>query len=264
MDWTNSSLTDVGRALIAECQGSGLALNITNCSTSSHDYSSSDISTLTALEDIEQTVAVSEKYGSGDSVRVVANFDNTSITTSYNIYSYGLYANNGGSDVLLLVGCTDSPVTVPAISEVVWQALFDSVIKIDNAPTITITVNPAYNATQEYVQNYVKDKLESVTTITIPADDTTNYTTLQDKDGVDYYYIDIPVTGMTEDYVGTNALTPKMIDPSDTTNFSISEWEEVRDTYFAMIMSMWSYNGYVRAYMYELPDIDFQVQLYGV
>lgn len=120
------------------------------------------------------------------------------------------------------------------------------------------------NATNQEVNNLV-NKLTSVITITIPADDTTNYTTLTDKDGVDYYNIQIPVTGIDADYVGTQPLTPKMIDPSDTTNFSIAEWEEVRDTYFPMIMSAWGRaGGYVDIYLYELPDKDFQVQLYGV
>lgn len=109
------------------------------------------------------------------------------------------------------------------------------------------------------------NKINKITTITIPADDTTNYTTLTDKDGVDFYNIRIPVAGMNADYVGTQPLTPKMIDPSDTTNFSIAEWEEVRDTYFPMIMSAWGRaGGYVDIYLYELPDKDFQVQLYGV
>lgn len=109
------------------------------------------------------------------------------------------------------------------------------------------------------------NKLNKIVSITIPADTTTNYTTLTDKDGVDYYNIQIPVAGMNADYVGTQPLTPKMIDPSDTTNFSIAEWEEVRDTYFPMIMSAWGRaGGYVDIYLYELPDKDFQVQLYGV
>lgn len=109
------------------------------------------------------------------------------------------------------------------------------------------------------------NKLSEIVSVTIPADDTTNYTTLTDKDGVDYYNIQIPVAGMNADYVGTQPLTPKMIDPSDTTNFSIAEWEEVRDTYFPMIMSAWGRaGGYVDIYLYELPDKDFQVQLYGV
>lgn len=111
----------------------------------------------------------------------------------------------------------------------------------------------------------VKDKLTSALSITIPADDTTNYTTLTDKDGVDYYNIQIPVTGMTADYVGTQPLTPKMKDPAEPTNFSIAEWEEIRDSYFPMIMACFGRaGGYVDVYLYDLPDKDFDVYLYGV
>lgn len=260
--WTKCLITDAGRNLIATCQANARTLHITNCVSSSHDYHNDTIESLTSLLNIEQTVQINDKIvENSTTVKLIANFDNSTLTTGYDFYTYGIYANDGiGSDVLLLVGVTDTPDSVPAVSIAPWQAIINTHIAIANMPSVVVQVNPAANATMEYVNN----KLKSVATITIPADTTTNYTALQDKDGVDYYYIDIPVADMTEDYVGTNVLTPKMINPSDTTNFSISEWEELRDTYFAMIMSIWSYNGYVRVFMYELPDIDFQVQLYGV
>ncbi len=111
----------------------------------------------------------------------------------------------------------------------------------------------------------IEEILDSVTTITIPADTGSNYTTLTDKDGVDFYNIQIPVTGMTADFVGTQPLTPKMIDPSDTTNFSIAEWENVRDNYMPLILGCFGRaGGYVDIYLYDKPDIDFLVNLYGV
>lgn len=265
--WTKCLITDIGRNLIATCQANARTLYVTNCVSSSHDYHNDTIEDLTSLLDIEQTVQVNDKTVENlTTVKLMANFDNSTLATGYDFYTYGIYANDGvGSDVLLLVGVTDAPDSVPAISTAPWQAIINTHIAIANIPNVEVQVNPAANATQEYVQNYVKDKLESITTITIPADDTTNYTTLTDKDGVDFYNIRIPVAGMNADYVGTQPLTPKMIDPSDATNFSIAEWEEVRDTYFPMIMSAWGRaGGYVDVYLYELPDKDFQVQLYGV
>ena len=263
-DWNRYKITNAGLALIAEAEAQGLALTFTNLKTSSHDYSSTTLETLTALEDIEQTFVLSEKNNEDSKVKLTANLNNISLLTGYTFNTYGLYANIGGTDVLMFVATCNNPDEVPSSSASAWQTIINSYLTISNDVNVTINVDLSANATQQYVQNYVKNKLESVATITIPASTGSNYTTLQDKDSTNYYYIDINVAGMTADYVGTNALTPKMINPSDTTNFSILEWEELRDTYFAMIMAMWSYNGYVRVFMYELPDTDFQVQLYGV
>ena len=112
----------------------------------------------------------------------------------------------------------------------------------------------------------IEEILDSSTSITIPADTGSNYTTLTDKDGVDYYYIDIPVTGMIADYNGLKPVEPVLPDPSDPTNFSLADNESIVNDYFSLIIDggVRSYNGYVRVFVTEKPDTDFDVYLYGV
>lgn len=159
--WTRNIITNVGKNLIAQCQAESKALNITKCALSSHNYYNESLSTLTALEDIKQEANINEKYvESNDKVKVLANFDNTQLTTGYKLYTFGVYANNGGSDILFLVGCTDAPDNVPVVSKAPWQTIISSPIKIDNAPDITINVDLAGNATIGYVDEEVSKKVD--------------------------------------------------------------------------------------------------------
>lgn len=263
-NWSNYKITNVGLSLIAEAQAQGLTLTFTNLKTSSHDYSSATLETLTDLEDIEQTFALTEKTNINNKVRLTANLNNNLLVNGYQFYTYGLYANTGSSDVLVFVASCSDPDDVPSSNESAWQTIINSYLTISNEVNVTINIDLSANATQQYVQDYVNGKLDSRIKLTIPADDTTNYTTKQDKDGVDFYSIRFTVTGMRDTFNGTQPLTPTMVDPEDS-DFSIAEWEEIRDTYFPMIMAAWGRTGgYVDIYLYELPDTDFDVYLYGV
>ena len=112
----------------------------------------------------------------------------------------------------------------------------------------------------------IEQILDGALSVTIPASDGTNYTTLTDKDGTDYYYIDIPATNMTTAFTGVKQLEPVLPDPSDAANFSIADSEDIVNNYFSLIIpgGCRSYNGYVRIFLYDLPDRDFNVYLYGV
>lgn len=159
--WSKCNITDVGKALIADCQANNKTLNFTNCKTSSHNYYNDDITLLTDLSDVQQTKAITEKYvENNNTVKLTTNIDNNQLTTGYQLYTYGLYANNGGLDVLLFVGTTDTPDTVPAVSEAPWQAIINTHITINNSPEITIQVNLAANATMQWVN---ENKLINIT-----------------------------------------------------------------------------------------------------
>ena len=112
----------------------------------------------------------------------------------------------------------------------------------------------------------IEEILDGALSITIPASDGTNYTILTDKDGVDYYYIDISVTRMTSEFTGVKEINPVLPNPSDSTNFSIADSESIVNDYFSLIIpgGIRSYNGLVRIFLYDLPDQAFDVYLYGV
>lgn len=265
MGYNRAIKTDAGNELLSRVIAGETTITFTKIATSEKGISEFEIK-----QEISATVTKFERE-SKVGVILDTEFSNATLTTGYNINTIGIYAKDSNNNEIMFSYLENdgTPIYLEAYNGEVSQNVHIQVeagIWLDDGSLIVI--DPSGIATIEYVDNkieIIENKLKNVITITIPADDTTNYTTLTDKDGVDYYNIQIPVTGMNADYVGTQPLTPKMIDPSDTTNFSIAEWEEVRDTYFPMIMSAWGRaGGYVDIYLYELPDKDFQVQLYGV
>lgn len=150
-------ITNLGRSMIAESQASAKTINITYCKTSSHNYYNDDLSSLTALEDIEQSVLVSSKNATGDTIKIESNLTNQSLALGYDFYTYGIYANNGGSDILFAVGASNTADTIPAGSEAPWQTILHSFITISNAPNVTINVDLAANATIGYVNDKVNE-----------------------------------------------------------------------------------------------------------
>lgn len=260
--WTKCLITDVGRNLIANCQANARTLHITNCVSSSHDYHSDAIENLTSLLDIEQTVQINDKtVENSTTVKLIANFDNSTLTTGYDFYTYGIYANDGiNSDVLLLVGVTDTPDSVPAVSTAPWQALINTHIVIANMPNVEIQVNPAANATMGWVENYVDvyvtNKLNSVTTITIPID---NWVTETDADSNNYYTREIDVAGMTAEYTGGNS----KIDYVRPNPFSINANETALEMY-QLLLDVESLEGKIKVTASEIPTTAFQIYLYGL
>lgn len=158
-------ITYLGRAMIAACQASAKTINITYCKTSSHNYYNDDLSVLTELEDIEQRVLVSGKSSSGDTIKLESNLTNQSLALGYDFYTYGIYANSGGDDILLAVGASDTADFIPAGSEAPWQTIIHSFITISNSPNVTINVDLAANATVEYVNDKVDEINETISDI---------------------------------------------------------------------------------------------------
>ena len=155
--WNNNVITNAGRSLIADCQAHSKALNITTCVLSSHNYTGTLLANLTDLEDIEQTVNINEKSVNNDTYKLTANFDNTGLLQGYQLYTCGVYANNGDEDVLLLVATTNNPDPVPAIADGLWQALINSNITISGDVNVTINVDLSADASIQYVDNSVNE-----------------------------------------------------------------------------------------------------------
>ena len=262
-DWNNYKITNAGLSLIAEAQAQGVVLTFTNLKTSSHDYSSATLETLTALEDVEQTFALTEKVNINNKVKLTANLDNTLLINGYQFYTYGLYANIGSADVLVFVATTDDPDSVPSSSDSAWQTIINSYLTISNEVNVTINVDLSANATQQYVQTYVDGKLTSAVVVTIPADDGTNYTEVLDPNtsAVMYYTIDITIAGMTDDFVGTNAIDYVIPITNGVVDLDLSD---ERAEALSQRIGAWSQNGSVKFAFREAPTIDIPVYIYGL
>lgn len=85
-------ITNNGRSLIAKVL-SGDQIKFTKMVSSSRDYTSADLSQLTDLSNVEQTILISSiKKTSDSAVKITGIFSNKDLTTGYKFKTVGLYA----------------------------------------------------------------------------------------------------------------------------------------------------------------------------
>lgn len=126
-------------------------------------------------------------------------------------------------------------------------------------------INATNHAVNEMVSTVdeVADRLDSAAVITIPADDGTNYTEVLDPStsAVMYYTIDIAVAGMTDDFVGTNAIDYVIPMTNGIVDIDLSD---ERAEAFSQRIGAWSQNGSIKFAFREKPTIDIPVYIYGL
>lgn len=143
----NLVITDAGRALMAQMVAGTNTANFSKLVTSDHDYSGADLTQLTALEDLRQTVDVSGVNVTSDThVEVFARVDNTNLNTGYYIKTIGLFADDQDSNrILYAVSIADqNPDWMPAFGGTTPTGYsFTFNVKVDNSNAVTITIDPA-------------------------------------------------------------------------------------------------------------------------
>ena len=264
MGYNRAVKTDAGNELLSRVIAGETTITFTKIATSEKGIDEFEIK--------QEMSASATKFVKDEKVGVILDtvFSNTTLVEGYDINVIGVYAKDSDDNEIMFSYLTadGTPTYMEAFNGQVPQNVhiqIEAGIWLDDGSVIVIDQSGI--ATIEYVDNKIeeiKEKLESRVMVTLPADDGTNYTIMQDKDGADFYKKRFTVTGMTSTNNGTQPLTPVMVDPEDT-DFSIAEWEEIRDSYYPLIMSAWGRDGgYVDIYLYDKPDKDFDVYLYGV
>ena len=161
-----SIITDSGQQLIADAISGGGTVTFTAIKTSSHVYpEGTNIAGLTDLQDIVQTVSPSSvQVFSKTMIQVSGRFDNSQVTQAYFIQILGLYAKLGTEDELLFaVIQADTPDQMPAQSAVSPSAfVFNVQTTVQQANSISVTVNPAGTVTVEDLQNMGDQKVNIV------------------------------------------------------------------------------------------------------
>lgn len=155
-------VTTAGQNLIAEALTGGSTITWTTAEASSYSYPSSiDLQTLTSLQNVEQTANIgSAGVYSTNILQVSTRFDNTGVTDPYLIETIGVYARLGtGSPVLVAVVAADTPDQMPEEDiDSPTAFLYNIQMQIQNAESLTITVDPAGAASVADVQ-YVQQQV---------------------------------------------------------------------------------------------------------
>jgi hypothetical protein len=155
----DTTITDNGRALIANALGNNKQITFTRMVTSSKVYSdTTDISKLINIDEIKQTVNLSRVSQEGTKVRLNAIFTNTSVNSAYKIETIGLYGKiDSGNEILYSVTRAAEADTMPATNGINLATVeIDLITEINNSNGATMVINPSTLATLSTLQDYIK------------------------------------------------------------------------------------------------------------
>ena len=142
----DTTITDNGRALIADTLANNKQIIFTRMITSSKIYEDSiDVSKLTNIDEIKQTVSMSKISQEGTRVRLNAVFTNSTVNTSYKIQTIGLYAKTGtGNEILYSITRAKEPDVMPATNGINLATVeIDLITEINNSNGATMLMNPS-------------------------------------------------------------------------------------------------------------------------
>lgn len=152
-------VTAAGQNLFAQALAGEQAVTFTDVKTSTHVYAQTELESLAALADVEQTGGISYAgVYSGNVVQVSARVDNTGVTEAYLVNTLGLYAQvAGGSPVLAAVVTAVTPDQMPVEDPQSPSAFVYNVqMTINNAAQIQIDVNPAGTVNVDQLNQYIE------------------------------------------------------------------------------------------------------------
>jgi len=155
----DTTVTDNGRALIANALGNNKQITFTRMVTSSKVYSdTTDISKLINIDEIKQTVNLSRVSQEGTKVRLNAIFTNASVNSAYKIETIGLYGKiDSGNEILYSVTRAAEADTMPATNGINLATVeIDLITEINNSNGATMVINPSTLATLSTLQDYIK------------------------------------------------------------------------------------------------------------
>lgn len=165
-------ITNAGEELISRLISETAAARFTKVSTTDHDYSGIDPKTLTELDDVKQTVLISDISRVDKTlVEIIAAFDNKELKIGYYTRALGVYAEDqDGNEILFGVGIEqEHPSYLPPFSgRTVSSITYRLNIKVNNSEQVKIEVDPGAYMTVEQFNRLLAGSVE-VSSNPIPA-----------------------------------------------------------------------------------------------
>ena len=149
--WNSYVLTKNGQALLTSTISAGKAITITKVCTSSKDYTGETLSDLETLEDIKQTFKPDSVTTVNDvTSKIAVSISNATLTEAYTLNTIGVYANNGGEDVLFCVATAANADTMPAYDGGVIKEIAAKIfITTSSSKYINISIDMEQYVTRE-------------------------------------------------------------------------------------------------------------------
>ena len=145
----NIVLTEKGLALRDKLNAGQTTASFTRFCTSSAEYDQSELGALTELKDSKLESAVTNLEIREDHTMVISGaVDNKSLQEGYYITLIGLYAKEtDGEEILFAVSKVSSPMYMPEKSGALSGMSIRFSVKIENADSVNVTVDPTTAAT---------------------------------------------------------------------------------------------------------------------
>ena len=149
--WNSYVLTEKGEALLASTISAGKTLTITMAKTSSRDYKNEALTKLETLEDVKQEFKPDSISTVNDvTSKIAVTINNLALTEAYTLNTIGIYANNGGEDVLFCVATAAEAETMPAYDGGVIKEITAKIyITTSSSKYITIDIDMEQYVTRE-------------------------------------------------------------------------------------------------------------------
>lgn len=163
-------LTDVGNALLTDIIAGIRTATFKEIQLSSHNYSGTLLSSLTALTEVKQTESfTSVDVVDSSTIKLYAFADNETISTTFTINTIGIIATDSNNvDILYaVIDMSDAPDTQPGYNGHNLNRLsYDFILNVGSASSVSINVTAVTSADQiEYDSNKnVKQKIQEVET----------------------------------------------------------------------------------------------------
>lgn len=155
MELNQSVITNKGRTLMAKLLSGRATATFTKISISSTVYAQGNLAGLTVLTNVKQTAACQAKPNNGATVSVEAAFNNTGLTSGYDVNTIGVYATDPDEgEILYAVATAKQNGYMPADTGVSKTGLTIAFYtEVGNASQVNLTVEPGAVATKLDVKN---------------------------------------------------------------------------------------------------------------
>lgn len=137
-------VTNAGRELQALVIAGATGMILERVAISSTDYSTTDLTTLTSLSNIEVRLSVmNREIVPTNTVQLTVPFDNSQITTGFTANTYGIYAEGPNGEVLFAVAdSTDGADYIPSGAEQPLKDTYLFLLNLDENLTKTFNTTP--------------------------------------------------------------------------------------------------------------------------
>lgn len=157
-NWSGGILTTRGQSLQAKVEAGTCKLTLTKMKLGSGTLGAGqDIKALTDLIAPEKIVAISGVSASGNVTTVTGAITNAGLATGFSVRELGLFATDPDlGEILYSITIDSTPDYLPAEGgSVVVTEEFDYHIVLDNAASVTATINPSGMVTVSVLQDYI-------------------------------------------------------------------------------------------------------------